>query len=145
MTGWMFAEQLPPNHSMLNAEFEDVEFPFGSRLGLCCRDSKARWSTCSVQQWKTRNGPLEKQGQITITSTGNKGRPIKRGHWGIEFIFIHYKFKYVPKLMYFFHLYLEALEVHKCDYFQCQISHEPASSISEQMEEHFFFFFFLLC
>lgn len=44
--------------------------------------------------------------------------------------------------MYFFHLYLEALEVHKCDYFQCQISHVPSSSISEQMEEEHFSLFF---
>lgn len=138
---WMFAEQVPSNHSVLNVEFGDVEFPLDARLASAAETAKQDGKHIYFSNGRHRMVLQENQGQISITNPGNKGSPTKKGHWGIEFIFIHYNFKYAPKVMYFFHLYLEALEVHKCDYFQCQIFHVPSSSISEQMEEHFSLFF----
>lgn len=134
----MFSEQLPPNCSM-RVEFVDVEFPFGCGFSLCCRQLSKMEHIFSSANGRQGMVLQEKQGQISITNTGNKGSPRTWEHQGIDFIFVHYNFKYVPKAVYFFHPYLEALQVHKCDYFQSQISHETASSISEQMDEHFLF------
>lgn len=76
----MFAEQVPSNHSVLNVEFGDVEFPLDARLASAAETAKQDGTHIYFSNGRHRMVLQENQGQISITNPGNKGSPTKKGH-----------------------------------------------------------------